>query len=550
MNGMRNRQEEIEKRAGRGNGAVTFLLAAAGILALYKRIPLTNRIGDIGNAYFGIACDILLFFYLLSGYAVHAAVEGMTASRCSRGQYRNARRVWRIAVPAAIAAGLAGCVLMYLLSGWLTGSVLQEDIAVVSVRFMIPVLFFSSLTGVMRGRFQGMGTMGPTAVSRLVEEIVGLAAMLALAGALGDYGRKVGALLLDPDYEQAFGAAGGALGLGLGCVAAFLILALISSLTRSGINKKERKDQGKGEENPRRILRIFGISFARAALMGLLLYGSRIVDQILYFSLSSSDADTVVQWGIYVGKYRILTDMPLLLTSFLCSSLIESVSLACAGKNMGRLRERVLLLLRLSLMLSLPMAVCFAVMADFLLPALFTAGDIQTAAGLLRIGSTAVVLQALGIALICILRGMQKEKLLMANAAVSLLIHIAFLVFFLKGKGMGVRGVLYSVIIMYIVFVLLSLAAVLRRIPMRADWGRIIGVPVIGSAVLGLLLFIFSRLLGGKMPDGGLCFLGLAGGLVLYFIFLVALRALTEKDLRKLPGGSWLIAAAKALRLM
>lgn len=66
-------------------------------------------------------------------------------------------------------------------------------------------LIFASVLGLYRGFFQGMGTMVPTALSRFLEEVLCLIVMLVAAGKMGEYGSKVGALLQNPNYEQAFG---------------------------------------------------------------------------------------------------------------------------------------------------------------------------------------------------------------------------------------------------------------------------------------------------------------------------------------------------------
>ena len=47
---------------------MTACILIAGILSALKRVPLTNRIGDNGNAYFGIAYDTYLFFFLFYFY--------------------------------------------------------------------------------------------------------------------------------------------------------------------------------------------------------------------------------------------------------------------------------------------------------------------------------------------------------------------------------------------------------------------------------------------------------------------------------------------------
>ena len=200
------------RRSGhRKSGLVTALALLAGALAVYKRIPLTNRIGDNGNAYFGMAYDTFLFFFLLCGHASQTVVAQMTAARCAKGQYRNTRRVWNAAVLCTLILGIAGSAAMALSAGILAGGLFRTQEAAFVIRCMAPSVLIASLAGALRGYFQGMGSMVPTAFSRFAEELAGFLLMFSLVSGLGGYGKKVGALLFQPDYEQAFGAGGAAL---------------------------------------------------------------------------------------------------------------------------------------------------------------------------------------------------------------------------------------------------------------------------------------------------------------------------------------------------
>ena len=215
------------RRSGyRKNGLVTALAFLAGALAVYKRIPLTNRIGDNGNAYFGMAYDTFLFFFLLCGYAMQTVVAQMTAAICAKGQYRNTRRVWNTAILYTAVLGIAGSAAMLLSAGVLAEGLFRTREAAPVIRCMAPCVLIVSLTGALRGYFQGMGSMVPTAFSRFAEELAGLLLMLVLVPGMGGYGKKVGALLFQPDYEQAFGAGGAALAFGLGSLIALLLLVV------------------------------------------------------------------------------------------------------------------------------------------------------------------------------------------------------------------------------------------------------------------------------------------------------------------------------------
>ena len=46
-----------------------------------------------------------------------------------------------------------------------------EPMSAIGLRFLAPTLFIVAIMGVFRGYFQGLGSMTPTAISQIVEQI-------------------------------------------------------------------------------------------------------------------------------------------------------------------------------------------------------------------------------------------------------------------------------------------------------------------------------------------------------------------------------------------
>lgn len=63
-------------------------------------------------------------------------------------------------------------------------------------------------------------------------------------------------------------------------------------------------------------------------------------------------------------------------------------------------------------------------MADTLIPALFKVGEMELAAKLLRIGSIAIVFQALSMALSGVLQGLERERNVLINSFISFCVHV------------------------------------------------------------------------------------------------------------------------------
>ena len=77
-----------------------------------------------------------------------------------------------------------------------------------------------------------------------------------------------------------------------------------------------------------------------------------------------------------------------------------------------------------------------------------------------------------------------------------------------------------------------------------------LGIPAICAGVSGLVLFFMAMLLKGKIADTILSILGFVVGGGLYFVLILALHGITERDLKAVPGGGVILSAARLLRLM
>ncbi|MBP3912656.1 MAG: oligosaccharide flippase family protein, partial [Niameybacter sp.] len=86
------------------------------------------------------------------------------------------------------------------------------------LRILSPTIFIASLMAVVRGYFQGMNTMLPTAISQVVEQLFNALFSVILATYFVQYG-------------VAIAAAGSTMGTGIGALCGFLILILLFKKT-------------------------------------------------------------------------------------------------------------------------------------------------------------------------------------------------------------------------------------------------------------------------------------------------------------------------------
>ena len=212
-------------------GAILAIAAVVvKIIGVLYRIPLTNILGDEGNGYYGYAYEVYAMTLMLSSFSLPIAVSKLVSARMAAGQKKNAFRVFICSMVFAVVIGILAAVLIFMGADFISANIMESPFSAYALRVLAVGLFTVAVLGVLRGYFQGLGTMIPTAVSQIIEQItnaiVGLAGASVMIRIGAEEAKKAGEELLGPAY----GAAGATLGTVIGSTFAlvFLIKAKMS----------------------------------------------------------------------------------------------------------------------------------------------------------------------------------------------------------------------------------------------------------------------------------------------------------------------------------
>ena len=216
------------------------ILAMAGIIVriigMFYRIPLMNIIGSEGNGIYSVAYNIYNIMLVLSSYGLPMAVSKLISARFITKQYKNAAQVFRCSLTVSICTGGAAALILFFGAGVIEKLYRGVPGLAIPLRVLAPTIFLVAIMGVMRGFYQGQGTMIPTAVSQLVEQI-----MNAVVSILAAY-------LLTSAYKNsvetaAYGAAGGTMGTAFGALSGLILLVVIYILYRPTFRRMIKKDK-------------------------------------------------------------------------------------------------------------------------------------------------------------------------------------------------------------------------------------------------------------------------------------------------------------------
>ena len=176
-----------EKKAKRAADFVIqgSILAMAGILVriigMLYRMPLNDIIGKQGNGYYTSAYNVYNILLILSSYSMPVAISKMISSRLARGEYENCRRILKAGlIYATIAGGIAGCALWF--GADLFADLMKTPFSSYALKTLAPTIWIMAYLGVLRGYFQGTGTMVPTALSQIMEQVVNAIVSVVAAG--------------------------------------------------------------------------------------------------------------------------------------------------------------------------------------------------------------------------------------------------------------------------------------------------------------------------------------------------------------------------------
>jgi len=531
------------------------ILAAAGIvtriIGMIYRIPVTNIIGDKGNGYYASAFYVYNIMLLISSYSLPLAISKVVSARLSKNQYKNASRVFRGGLIFASMTGGAVCLLVFFFADFFA-NFLREPLSAIALRIFAPTLLIVAIMGVFRGYFQGYGTMVPTAVSQIIEQIINAIVSIVAAGALFSYGKRVSALLRNEDLSYAYGAAGSTLGTSIGAFIALLFLVVLFLLSSAQMRRLRLEDSTKYREGYGDVMKVILLTVFPVILSTAIYNINDILDNYIFnriMTLKGLGLEKTAIWGIYTGKAKLLLNVPIALSNSISASAVPALAACVAADNIRGARKRVSAAMRFTMILAFPCAVGLFVLAEPIIAMLFH-GDPAMAANMLRAGAVMVIFYSMSTLENGMLQGMDRMKVPVFNAAISLIIHIVVLVLLMDKAGLGIYAVIISSIVFSLCMCILNGVGLKITMNFRQEYVLTFGVPALSSLIMGIVIFIIQKLFLSTLGNALTVIIAILFGFVIYSVCILKFKGVKETELYDLPMGAKIVRIAKRINLM
>ncbi len=526
------------------------------IIGLLYRLPVTNIITDHGNDYYSAAYEIYNVILLISSYSLPLAVSKVISAKVALGEYRNSWRAFKGALYMSLVVGAVGSALTFFGAGFFTGTLLNTPESELCLKVLALAVFVMAVMGVLRGFFQGMGTMMPTAISQIVEQVVNAVVSIAAASYLYSYGTRLDAAagIADGKNGAIYGAAGSTLGTSLGAAAGLLFLIFVMLLYNRILHKNLRRDQVSQKESYGATLHVLILTIVPVILSTAVYNISGIVDQgvfkYLMLDVQKADKSTVeVYWGIYVGKYKLLTNVPIAVASALSASTIPALTRARISGDWEEMRRKTEGAIRMVMLICIPSAFGLTALGEPILD-LLSWNSNAIAPKLFFIGSAAVIFYGLSTLTNGILQGIDKMQIPVRNAVIALVSHLLLMIVLVQVFKLHIYGVVLAYLFFAILMCILNGLAIRKYMDYHQELIRTFVIPSVSSLIMALAVWLLYQPLHKFIGVRISTLLCLMLAVVIYAFFVLLLHGITEEELRAFPKGRTLVRMLKKIHLL
>lgn len=509
------------------------ILASAGLLVrllgfLY-RIPLSNMIGDEGNGIYSAGYYLYNFFLVMSSASIPSAVSKLVSEKISLGEYRNANKIFRVALILVGGTGLIFSIIMFVFARQFCALIGSER-SYHAILTLSPTVFIVALMSVFRGYFQGLGSTIPTAISQIVEQIFNAIFSVYLAYLLVPFGIELG-------------AAGGTAGTGIGALAGLIFISIYFMTKKKDIRKKLSKITHKykldsDEDIAKRILKtVTPIVIGTAIFSMTNLIDMKMVTSRLEYSGAFSSNEILALYGQLTGKYVTLTTLPISISTALSTAIIPSIASAMAKQEYSLVKDKIQIALRISMIIAIPASVGMGVLAEPILGLLFP--NFPDGGDLLKVGSISVVFLSLYQILTGLLQGIGSLNIPPRSALIGCLVKIPLNFVLIAIPSINVVGAVISTTICYVIASILNFIALKKETKIKIDLKSIIFKPLISAIAMGTICHITYTYLYRFTESNTLSTIySIVVGVFVYVISLIMVDGVKREDLQLLPMGS------------
>ena len=515
-------------------GALVLMIAsiATKVIGAVFKIPLTNLIGADGMGVFSIAYTIYSTLFVISTAGLPIAISKMVAEANAVGNQKRIKSILKVSLLSFSVIGILASLIMAVFAKPLTVLV-SNTMAYYAVLAIAPSLFFVSIVSIIRGFYQGLSDMVPTAVSQVLESV----------GKLG-FGLLFAYILQSRGYSFEICAAGAILGVTLGTLMSALYLFAI-------VIKKIREYRNVRADSPFIPLAKSIVKMAVPVTVGsAVLSLTNLIDMFLVMSrLQFAAGFSEIMANKLYGAYSMsvtLYNLPQTFVVAISVSIIPAISTYIAMKNREKTAETIGTAFKLASMIAFPAGVGFLILSKPILNLLYYSRpeDVAIATPLLSYLGIAVMFIALVSLSNSVLQAIGKINVPVGTMLIGGAVKIAANYILVGNPGININGAPIGTMCCYGVIATLNII-VIKKHYRELSVSKMFMKTFISAVVMGIFAYLtidpISAMIGAKLGIVSV----ISGCVFIYFLTLLATGGFTKEDILMMPKGEKLVKILK-----
>ena len=513
------------------------------VIGLLFKIPMNHTVGDEGMGYYNTAYTFYTYLYMVSTAGLPTAISIMISDSKANCQFKQVKRIYRIALVLFIVIGIIGTSIMLFGAEPMSKAIGAENTKY-SMLAIAPTLFLICISSALRGYFQGYQQMVPTAISQLIEAVCKLAIGITFALYAINQGYPI-------YIVAAYAAVGLTIGVGLGMM--FLVFSKLlfkeQHYNAEYLADKEEDDSMLPSKALLKKMLLIALPITiSASVMSLTnLIDTAIVQRLLQMTGLTQVAATEL-YGNYTSLAVPMFNLPPALIYPISYSIVPLISAAKKKGDTLRCKLVIESSMRVSMLIGIPCGLCLAVLSGPILSLFYKASSVELAAPLLT-------LLAPSTAFICILsvtnavlqsNGFERKPLVsMLVGAVVKVITNAILI-----QNIGMKGTPISTFLCYLTVTLMNLYFIKKHVGVMPKLSGLFAKPLFASILCALTAYFSYEFLHSFSSSRVLVIAAILLAFAVYFVAIFLIRGVSGDDIKLLPKGEKLYSIFNKLKLV
>lgn len=427
----------------RGTMLLTVATFLSKFLGMIYVIPFNELVGEKGGALFNFAYTPYNILISISTIGVPLAVSKFVSKYNALGDYYTGMRMFKAGIILMLGTGFAAFLTLFFGADFLASKIIttenSEGISVSEVASVIKMVSFALIVipamSIVRGFFQGHESMGPTAVSQVVEQIVRIIFLLTAA------------LLVLNVYGGSISTA-----VGFATFAAF-VGALASCMVLAVYWRKRKKHFDALIENQSEtyhlsikdlIIELFSYA-GPFVLVGLATPLYQLIDQFTFERAMVAGGFEDV-WVISFAAINFyghkLVIIPVTIATGLSLAILPAITKSFTNRDRTLMNQQINQALQIILVLVIPAVVGLISLSDVAYGSLFKLTNIAITGPLLAWSAPLAILFALFMVSSSILQGINEQRFAVISLSAGLLFKILLNIQFIH--LFGAKGAVFG----------------------------------------------------------------------------------------------------------